>query len=543
MRPDRLECWWDLPGPAIILGKVIKAIAKSERVVAVDCPDPRPEGLDAAFERHLGRELALDLIRADVSGLDQAGSVAHLLGEAAGVPGAEIAQVADFASHPALVDKVILLDGIDRSQTMRWGLFLRSLAGEKVEGAVVGPVVILMRPRGLATLERKTLIGRCFSCSTLGWVDRHDTIAYLARLGVRPGDDLASRIGHAVSIDVAAWSRGMLEVMAAWDVDDQIDPLRPLQGLADKALLPYPCWENGLVDLWDDEPVAHPVAAFRYGLVEHVKRRIWSAQAAVVLPLADRIRRGLIGRHRDVLDRRVSAEHPYVRVVDERTFSRTDPTQLEFFEIKNVLSDVLTEAELNLMRIAKRARNCGAHMELMPPQIVHKLSDQVEANRDILECDIPGWDWPRAGQTMTFTVGPSSTGKSTWAAAQGVDVVSSDAVREEMASRGELPIDQLAILRQVRGVASQIMHEGRDVIVDASHLKTEQRKRQASLAPPDIGVRYVIIDGPPADKQNNPSSRAGKGIAEIHHAEFVATLDAALAGDDLPNVIVDDERR
>jgi len=29
---------------------------------------------------------------------------------------------------------------------------------------------------------------------------------------------------------------------------------------------------------------------------------------------------------------------------------------------------------------------------------------------------------------------------------------------------------------------------------------------------------------------------------ELDHAEFAATLDAAIAGDDLPNVIVDDER-
>ena len=222
--------------------------------------------------------------------------------------------------------------------------------------------------------------------------------------------------------------------MAAWDFDDQIDPSTPLSRLADRARLPYPCWENGLVDLWDDEPVAHPVAAFSYGLVDHVKRRIWSAQAAVILPLADRIRRGLIGRHRDVLDQRVSTERPYVRVVNEREWTLVDPTQLEFLAIGDVLSDVLTKPELNLLHVARLARNCGAHMKPMAPQIVHKLSDHYEANRDVLECDIPGWDWPRAGQTMTLTVGPSGAGKSTWASAQGVDVVSSDLVGEKMAS-------------------------------------------------------------------------------------------------------------
>jgi predicted kinase len=542
--PDRLECWWELAGPASLLDKITKAIAKSERVVILDCPDPRPDGLDAALERHLGREIALELIRADLFELDQTDSVAHLLGEAAGVPVAEIAQVADFASHPSLLDKVILVDGIDRSQTMRWGLFLRSLAGEKVEGSVVGPVVIVMLPRGLNAPQRKTLIGSAFSCSTFGRVDRHDTIAYLARLGVRPGTDLVSRIAHSVCVDVAAWSRPMLEVMAAWNLDDQIDPSVPLCRIAERVRLPYPCWENGLVDLWEDEPVAHPVAALGYGLADHVQRRIWSAQAAVVLPFADRIRRGLIGRHRAVLEQRVSAERPYVHMRNQRESTLVDPTQLELLAISDVLSDVLTKPELDLLHVTRLARNYGAHMKPMPPQMVRKLADHYEANRDVLECDIPGWDWPRAGQVMTLMVGPSGAGKSTWASTQGVDVVSSDLVSTKMASGGVSPAGHSAGMQlQVRTVASRVMSEGRDVILDGRHLKAEQRKRQALLAPPDINVRYVIIDRPLAEKQKSAGSAAEKGVLELDHAQFAGTLDAMLAGDALSNVIVQDERR
>lgn len=204
-----------------------------------------------------------------------------------------------------------------------------------------------------------------------------------------------------------------------------------------------------------------------------------------------------------MLDQRVSTERPYVRVVNKREWTLVDPTQLEFLAIGDVLSDVLTKPELNLLHVARLARNCGAHMKPMAPQIVHKLSDHYEANRDVLECVIPGWDWPRAGQTMTLTVGPSGAGKSTWASAQGLDVVSSDLVGEKMASGGEIPGEQSAGIQQIRSAASRIMCEGRDVILDASHLKTEQRKRQALLAPPDIDVRYVIIDRPLAEKQTD----------------------------------------
>jgi len=52
------------------------------------------------------------------------------------------------------------------------------------------------------------------------------------------------------------------------------------------------------------------------------------------------------------------------------------------------------------------------------------------------------------------------------------------------------------------------------------------------------GVRYVIIDRPLADNQNDAGWRAGKGIVEIHRAEFIATLDAALARGILSQVSV-----
>ena len=99
--------------------------------------------------------------------------------------------------------------------------------------------------------------------------------------------------------------------MAAWDLDDQIDPLVPLSRSARGSVCLILVGKMGSSIFGTMSPL--PILSPRcYGLADHVKRRIWSAQAAVVLPFADRIRRGLIGRHRAVLDRRVSAEHPYV---------------------------------------------------------------------------------------------------------------------------------------------------------------------------------------------------------------------------------------
>jgi hypothetical protein len=46
---------------------------------------------------------------------------------------------------------------------------------------------------------------------------------------------------------------------------------------------------------------------------DHLRRRIWSAQAGVLLPFAYRILKSLIARHQDVLAKRVSPERPFIK--------------------------------------------------------------------------------------------------------------------------------------------------------------------------------------------------------------------------------------
>jgi hypothetical protein len=84
--------------------------------------------------------------------------------------------------------------------------------------------------------------------------------------------------------------------------------------------------------------------------------------------------------------------------------------------------------------------------------------------------------------------------------------------------------------------------KGRDVIVDAMHVEVEDRKRQSRIAPPDIGIRYVIIDRPIEEKLRDAGWRAGRGIVEQYHETFPLKVAAALGGDGRPEVEVVDLR-
>jgi predicted kinase len=252
--------------------------------------------------------------------------------------------------------------------------------------------------------------------------------------------------------------------------------------------------------------------------------------------------RSLVQRYRDVLDRIVSPSRPFVKRYNDRSITITDPAKLEFYDFKEFTKDHLSNAESALIRIASWCRNAVAHRDIIPPSNLQTFSELYDDNIELLQCEIPGWDWPRCGQTMIMTVGPSGAGKTTWSASQGIETVSPDAVRDLIHGSGEAPGDQSGIFRHVRANSARILSKGRDVIVDAMHVEPQHRKRQAATAPPDIQVRYVIIDRPLEEKQRDGGWRLENGLVDKYDRLFATQVTTALTGDGGPNVEVVDLR-
>jgi len=264
---------------------------------------------------------------------------------------------------------------------------------------------------------------------------------------------------------------------------------------------------------------------------DHLRRRIWSAQAGVLLPFAYRILKSLIARHQDVLAKRVSPERPFIKKYGSREVEVINYWKLEFYDLQQVAEDILSPEERELRRVAQVTRNAVAHPGVIRPDQLARISEYYENHRDLIEGDVPGWNWPRCGQSMILTVGPSGAGKSTWSVEQGIEIVSSDEIRKEISSDGETPGSQTGIFHKVRAASSKVLEEGRDVIVDAMHILPEHRLRQIAIAPPDIRIKYVVIDRPLADKLRDAGWRTGRGIVEKYDELFPAQVAAALQGD------------
>jgi predicted kinase len=261
-----------------------------------------------------------------------------------------------------------------------------------------------------------------------------------------------------------------------------------------------------------------------------------------MLPFTHRILRSLVQRYRDVLDGAISPNRPFVKRYINRSITITDPAKLEFYDFQEHAKDHLSAAELDLIKIANWCRNAVAHRDIIPPPTIERFSKLYNDNSELPQCEIPGWDWPRCGQTLIMTVGPSSGGKTTWCASQDVETISYDAVRDQIGG-SKVPGDQSGTFYHVQSSSAQILSKGRDVIVDAMHVEPGHRKQQAAIAPPDIKVRYVIIDRPLEEKQRDGVWRIEKVLVDKYDRLFSVQVAAALAGDGGANVEVVDLRR
>jgi hypothetical protein len=533
--------WWNLPGPSAFVGRVIIDLMNSG-VSILECPRPLAEGLLDAIGRRAADDLALDMVRFDASEIGANQSIVHELALSTGISGATIGTVSDFLNDPALADKAFCVDGIDGNMVAQWGYLLRALVEERRrQGGSSGPYLFVLMPAGLSHSIAAQLSGRMRTHKSIGLVSSIDSNAWIAAAGIRVGPGIAERLAIATVIEVAAWSREILERGVLWDTETQLTPLAVLQVLAGGRNWPFPCWENGLVDIWDDIPVPHAAAALAHGFDAEIERRIWAAQSRVLLPIFDAARRGLIAKYFDELERRASPSNPYLKQVHDRTFSYTTPWSFEWYELNKLLKNVMTSDEQGLVNDFKRSRDYLAHARVINSEALHQLSERWERVAEELTAPVPGWDWPRTGQCLSMMIGPAAGGKTTWATAQDIPVVSTDSLRIQMYGSLSVPGSQGSIFRTARATVVSLMRAGSDAILDASHLHRSDRVRNASMVPPDLSVRYVIVDRGLEDKLSAIGDRK-PGLVEEHHATFLSSVSDCLEGDRLQHVKVIDMR-
>ncbi|MCW2117157.1 MULTISPECIES: AAA family ATPase [Bradyrhizobium] len=534
--------WWTLPGPNGFTTALARDLI-TKGVAAAKCPRPLPEGLHDAIRKKLADEYVVDTVVFDASNLKATQSPLHEMATLRRVSGASIGTVADFLENPDLADVAFIVEGISADHIQTWSYLLRAVMSERAESPpAAGPYLLLLLPTGWKADAEKRLLGQIGSRFWRGYMSSVDSFGWIAANGIRVGSGIDERLALATSIEVAAWSPSLLDQMTRFNLDDQISPTGSLELLSARRAWPYPCWENGLVDAWDDIPTPHALAAVAHGLWSDIERRIWVAQSKVLLPMIDSARRGIIRAYLDELSKHASPSSPYTKKVYDRTIKITDPWSFEWFEMITLLDGAVPLSHLRIMKDLKWVRDSLSHGKTIDKDNIKNLCEVWEEHvLDLMAAPVNGWDWPRTGQTLRMTVGPSGAGKSAWANRQAARVVSSDSIREEIFGTNDTPRNQGHVFRMARQRMAMVLKSGEDVILDATNIKTTDRKRIATSVPPDCSIEYVVIDRPLSEKMKTRGERAA-GLIEEHHQTFGASITECLDGDGLPNVRLIDLR-
>ncbi|MXP63909.1 hypothetical protein E0493_11190 [Roseomonas sp. M0104] len=544
VRPEELD------GPAGFFETVVQRLF-DDGLVCMPIPREPPEWLLPGLRQELERAASLRTYLLDMEELSSYRSPAHTLASQVMSVATGIRSVPAFVADDELAEAAFILHGFSLENWQGWTTFLRAFRHEWTRrGQAAQPLIVVCPPLGRPLQELLALVGA--KGQVLPWrgqVQRIDTENAAFQLFGRPRpDDVALTVSVATAVELAGWDFRMLEVLARLAPADRLFPLDALTSIAagmPDTSLTVPCWENSMVDGWDGGPYEHSLSLLKRGNEREVRSRIWRAQVRTLFPFLERVRQQVITCHHDFLADRL-ARKPITREFhsgQSKTYDK--PEMLEPNDLWYVLQHHIPPTEADFLELCKRIRTFLAHMSVVPPDFITTASDWWlgESHRFGEAC--PGWTWPRTGQTLTLLVGPSGAGKSHYAARtyRSEEILSSDSIRVELGMPLANEGDQRPVFVELRKRLVARMAIGASVVVDATHLKREDRLANVRLVPEDMDVNYVVIDRPMPEKEAQAGWRLERPrLLADHSALFERGLMDILDGDQMPHVSVTDLR-
>lgn len=366
--PSCDEVWWSLPGPARFTTTVVSDALAGSGVALVEIPAHPPRGLVAAISARVSAQHGATVILIDAS-LDPSVEPLEALADACDLPTMPD-DLADLIRHPSLGWSVVIVEGLNPHNWQRWRDLLSGWSEARAATARPGsPGLVLVAAPGLD--------GEVPGARVRRWmerVSRLDTQSHVERLMGWPGGSLIERVAVSTAVELAAWDRGMAEVLADLAADKLLDPSRALGAMAGGHVGRPATWDEGLSDVWDGRWTPHVLSLCAADDTAALSLRLWRAQVREVFPFLDVVRSAFLRKHEAAL----ASALPLCRWLNGRNFPVSSLERLEFVDLSSILRGVIGEGEAELLAIAHQLRCPVAHYSPAPASLIRQVSELWE---------------------------------------------------------------------------------------------------------------------------------------------------------------------
>ena len=352
---------WSYPHPSSFIDEIEYAIRDGENVI-VRFPSPPPEGLERELRERLKySDFQWTSLDASYCGSDP---VTFLREQTCpDVSALRVRKIAELAFIQSFQSRWVWIENVRSCDWARWSAAL-------VEYAHACRNVDLLRRTVIVVLiSGKVVAEECPEEVALKRLDFRDVVRpadlFVFALWNAPRSisrrEHRTLLAHTVA-QVAQWDYLLAEELLSLPLDEALSPEKALRQYAQKrgwTAATQKCWNVGTIDGPAGQASVHSALLSVAGGVRRVYQRIWAAQAAVLFPLVEERRIGLVQRYRRYLQPPIETN---VRVVN-------DPLDLEIGELKWYLDRCRKPWALRKrVRRLRHVRNELAHMRPVGPE-------------------------------------------------------------------------------------------------------------------------------------------------------------------------------
>ena len=358
---------WSLPGPSSFVDDIEVAVREGSSVVA-RFPSEIPGGLEQELKERLHSIFEWTSIDAPRAGSDPLAFLRQQL--CPDVSAFDVGSVAELAVTASFQGRLIWVEKINHGLWPDWSTILMAYSDACRNVDLLSRTVFIVLLSGEAVAGEAPQEVALVCCDFRGAVDMLDLFVFAlwkAPASIKRREHRAL-LAHTVT-QVAQWDSLLAERLLALPLDEALSPAVTLQEYArDRGWTTETprCWEMGTVDGPAERPTVHSALLEVSGASRLVRQRVWAAQAAVLLPLVEERRVGLVARYGRYLNLPIETEDG--RRVDDPL--DLDVGQLAWYLDRTGKPQVLRKQ----VRRLRHVRNKLAHMEpLVPEQALHRM--------------------------------------------------------------------------------------------------------------------------------------------------------------------------